>query len=337
MATIYQVSELAGVSLATVSRVMNNSVNVSDKTKAKVQAAMDQLGYKPNSIAQSLASSRTNSVGVLVSEFAGPFFGSMMQGIETTLREAHKHVIIAAGHSEETKEQEGIEFLISKKCDALILHVEAVSNEYLLELSKGSTPIILVNRHIDAISERCISLNNELGGYLATKHLVEQGHKSFAYISGPERKCDSKDRFRGHQRALAEAGLEQNPNLTFTGDFSEPSGADGMSYLLSQTTETNPAFTALVCANDIMASGAINVAREHHISIPDDVSIIGYDNVMFASYIYPKLSTINYPIYEMGSMAAKVVLQDIYKDKNCQVQNIFMPEIIHRDSVKTIS
>lgn len=333
MATIYQVSELAGVSLATVSRVMNNSTNVSDKTKAKVQAAMDELGYRPNSIAQSLASSRTNSVGVLVSEFAGPFFGSMMQGIETTLREAHKHVIIAAGHSDEAKEIEGIEFLISKKCDALILHVEAVSNEYLLELSKGNTPIILVNRNIEEIAENCVSLNNELGGYLATKHLIEQGHKSFAYISGPDRKCDSKDRLHGHNRALEEAGLSQDPKLTFKGDFTEPSGAEGMAALIKQKQE----FTALVCANDIMASGAINVAREHNINIPEQISIMGYDNVMFASYIYPKLSTINYPIYEMGSMAAQAVLKYIYKDKSCEVQNIFMPELIHRDSVKTIS
>ena len=134
MATIYEVSKLAGVSLATVSRVTSNNALVSDKTRQKVLDAMAQLGYRPNSIAQSLASKRTNSVGILVSELHGPFFGQMMAGIETELRAAGKHVIITTGHSEEDKEKEGIEFLKSRNCDALIVHVEAVSDEYLKDL-----------------------------------------------------------------------------------------------------------------------------------------------------------------------------------------------------------
>jgi LacI family transcriptional regulator len=149
MATIYQVSELAGVSLATVSRVMNKNTRVSDKTKQKVLDAMEQLGYKPNSIAQSLASNCTNSVGILVSELHGPFFAQMMAGIESELRAAGKHVIITTGHSEEDKEQEGIEFLISRRCDAIILHVEAVSDDYLIKLSKGSTPVYLMSRYVE--------------------------------------------------------------------------------------------------------------------------------------------------------------------------------------------
>jgi LacI family transcriptional regulator len=130
MATIYEVSKLAGVSLATVSRVMNNNANVSDATRKKVTLAMEELGYRPNSIAQSLASNCSNSAGLLVSELKGPFYGPMMSGIENTLRKQGKHVIITAGHSDAEREQQGIEFLISRNCDALILHVEAVSDEY---------------------------------------------------------------------------------------------------------------------------------------------------------------------------------------------------------------
>jgi len=145
MATIYEVSELAGVSLATVSRVMTKNAKVSDKTRIKVEVAMEKLAYRPNSIAQSLASSRSNSIGILVSELNGPFFGEMMAGIESELRLANKHVIITTGHSDEAKEKEGIEFLIGRNCDALIIHVEAVSDEYLIELSKGKTPIFIIS------------------------------------------------------------------------------------------------------------------------------------------------------------------------------------------------
>lgn len=167
MATIYEVSKLAGVSLATVSRVMNNNTPVRESTRKKVLAAMEQLGYRPNSLAQSLASNCSNSIGILVSELHGPFYGEMLTGIEAEFRAAGKHVIIAAGHSERSTEQDGIEFLLSRSCDALILHVEAVTDDYLIKLAQSDTPFVLLNRQIPAIAERCISLNNELGGYLA--------------------------------------------------------------------------------------------------------------------------------------------------------------------------
>ena len=142
MATIYEVSELAGVSLATVSRVMNNSGKVSPKTRKKVEAAMKALGYRPNLIAQSLALKRSNSVGVLVPELHGPFFGVMLSSIEAELRAAGKHIIITAGHSDENIERESIEFLSKRRCDALILYVYGVPDDYLVEFSESSVPVV---------------------------------------------------------------------------------------------------------------------------------------------------------------------------------------------------
>ena len=152
MATIYEVSKLAGVSLATVSRVINNNTPVREATRVKVLEAMDKLGYHPNSIAQSLASSRSNSIGIVVSELNGPFFGTLLSDIEAAFRRAGKHVIIAAGHSDERLEKESIAFLKSRNCDALILHVEAVSDDYLRQLKEGGTPFIL-NR-LESMSDR---------------------------------------------------------------------------------------------------------------------------------------------------------------------------------------
>jgi len=329
MATIYEVSKLAGVSLATVSRVMNNNTPVKESTRRKVLDAMAQLDYRPNSIAQSLASNRSNSIGVLVSELHGPFYGAMLTGIEAEFRAAGKHVIITAGHSDLATEQDGIDFLQSRNCDALILHVEAVSDDYLLQLAAGDTPFVLLNRHIPAIADRCISLNNELGGYLATRHLLQQGHRQIAYIAGPMWKTDARDRYHGHQRALAEYQLTADPALFFEGDFRETGGSKGLESLL----KTGKAFSALVCANDEMASGAITAARELGLNIPQQLSVMGYDNVNFAYYTYPKLSTIDYPISAMGQMAARWVLREVYQQESSEVQQLFEPALISRDSV----
>ncbi|MBR9726836.1 LacI family DNA-binding transcriptional regulator [Shewanella intestini] len=328
MATIYDVSVLAGVSLATVSRVMNNNTKVSDKTKQKVLDAMASLGYKPNTIAQSLASNCSNSVGVLVSQLDGPFYGPMMTQIETSLRVENKHVIIAAGHSDEVQEKEGVDFLISRGCDALILDVEAVSDEYLITLSNGDTPIVLINRYIEAIKERCVYLENEQGGYMATDYMLSLGHKNIAYISGPMYKLDARDRLRGHQRALAEHNVLFDPELWFEGNFREFGGIDAMQHLLT----LNKPISAVVCASDQMASGAISVCLEHGIRVPEDISFIGYDNIPFPTYISPKLNTISNPIHEMGKMAALWVLKEVYKDKKVSVESCFSPQLFIRGS-----
>jgi LacI family transcriptional regulator len=330
MATIYQVSELAGVSLATVSRVMNGNAKVSDKTREKVLAAMKELGYRPNSIAQSLASSRGNSIGLLVSELNGAFFGEMMAGVENELRNAGKHIIVTTGHSIEEKEKEGIEFLISRNCDAIILHVEAVSDEYLIALSKGKTPIFIISRYVEELSDHCISLDNELGGYLATKTLLDLGHTDIACIAGPQYKYDAKARFNGYKRALAEHNVTFDENLFYVADFKETGGSEGISHLMEHQRK----FSALVCGNDEMASGAMTFAREQGLSLPNDLSVIGFDNVIFAPYIHPKLTTILNPVNEMGRMAAKLVLKQVYQRSDESIQQVFKPTLIARDSAK---
>ncbi|MDG1733200.1 MAG: LacI family DNA-binding transcriptional regulator [Thalassotalea sp.] len=331
MATIYEVSKLAGVSLATVSRVMNNNAKVSDKTRSKVLDAMTQLGYRPNSIAQSLASNVTNSVGVLVSELHGGFFGLVMNGIESELRLANKHIIITTGHSDEGQEKSAIDFLIGRKCDALILLVDSVSDEELIKISKA-IPTVLINRKVDTLAERCISLDNEYGGYLATKHLLEQGHTDIAYVAGPDWKVDSHDRFVGHQKALQEHNITFNEALYYQGDFNENSGYESFNKLKSRGIN----FSAIAFGNDEMASGAMKAARENGLILPKDLSIIGFDNNMFASYLYPELTTIDNSAYQMGKMATDIILKDVYKQKNLNISkiiNVFEPKLVCRNSV----
>ncbi|MBL4823495.1 MAG: LacI family DNA-binding transcriptional regulator [Colwellia sp.] len=332
MATIYEVSNLAGVSLATVSRVINKNTRVSDKTRQKVLDAMSELGYRPNSIAQSLASNCTNSIGIMVSELNGSFFGQMMSAIEAELRAAGKHVIITTGHNEEQREKEGIEFLKSRNCDALIVHIEGLSDEDILALNQDDIPIYFMSRFINGLKDKCISLDNELGGYLATEIMIKNGHRKIAYISGPQLKHDAQDRLLGHKRALAEHNIPFEEKLYYEGEFTETGGINGLKSFLAENTS----FTALVCANDEMASGAMTYAREHGFSLPEQLSIIGFDNVSFSRHIYPKLTTIDNPIGEMGQMAAKLVLKNVYNQKDLSVKHFFKPTVITRDSIAKI-
>jgi LacI family transcriptional regulator len=332
MATIYEVSKLAGVSLATVSRVINNSGKVTPATREKVEAAMRELGYRPNSIAQSLASNRSNSVGVLVPELHGPFFGNMLSSIEGELRPYGKHVIITAGHSHEEKEKDSISFLASRQCDALILHVYAVTDDYVTELHEAGIRVVLIGRDIPQMAANCIFIDNEQGQYLATKSLIELGHTRLAYVAGPLWKSDGQARMAGFRRALAEYGLPFDQNCVAEGTYEEASGQRAMRRLL----ERRVPFTGLVCANDEMAAGAIAVVRENGKTLPHDLSIIGFDNVFFTRYMHPALSTINYPIAEMGRMAARCVLRDVYGVEGLDIRNRFEPQLVSRGSTAPV-
>jgi len=333
MATIYDVCDKAGVSMATVSRVINGNENVRKNTRQKVLDAMKSLGYKPNIIAQSLASKRTNSIGIHVSELSGPFYGPMMAGVEDELRKAGKHVFITSGHDDEKREKESIDFLISRNCDALILHVGAVSDKYLLDLYQGEIPIVLLNRYIPAMAEQCIILDNIHGGYIATKMLLEYGHRDIAYISGPLWKTDSQERLLGHKKALTEFDVSFDEDLFYEGDFHEQSGMKGLKYFLN----SGKTFTGLACANDDMASGVLVKARETNIRIPENISVIGYDDINLAYYLHPKLTTVKYPIEEMARMAAKWILKNIYKKKIDRIVNTFLPELVVRDTCKKLN
>jgi LacI family transcriptional regulator len=330
MANIYEVAELAGVSLATVSRVINPGAgaNVSDKTREKVLAAMRQLGYQPNSIAQSLATRSSNCVGVLVSELDGPFFGAMLSAIEKTLKAAGKFMLVAAGHSREEQERDAIRFLVSRNCDALIVHVERLSDKFLVDHDHNTTPLVVMNRKVRGLGDHCFSMNNELGGYLATRALLQKKHKRIAYISGPLDFGDAKQRLAGHKRALEEAGIRFDGRLLHEGDYHETGGQDALNALLAKKTP----FTAVVCANDDMAAGAMAAAHERGMTLPDELSIVGFDDAPIARYVYPRLTTVQYPIAEMSRMAARWVLKHVYEQQH-EVQQVFEPRLVERDSV----
>ena len=189
----------------------------------------------------------------------------------------------------------------------------------------------MVNRFIEEIGDNCISLDNIKGGYLASRHLLDIGHTQIAYIAGSLFKADGKNRLTGHQQALADMGVEYTDNLIYEGNFQAKSGTEGIRALVARGAK----FTAVACANDEMASGAMIALRELGRRVPEDVSVIGFDNVDFASYLSPGLTTIDYPVQKIGSMAAHWVLERVYGHTRHEYQHILSPRLILRGTTSS--
>ncbi|MEZ8861204.1 LacI family DNA-binding transcriptional regulator [Vibrio sp. 10N.247.311.51] len=328
MITIKEVSELAQVSQSTVSRALNGHPTVKEANREKVFRAIEQLGYKPNAFAQALASSRSNSIGMLVGSLDGPFYGPLMHTAEDTVRQNNIHLIVTSGQESRTKELDSIQFLQSKLVDGLIVHSDKLSDDELIKIAKDSETMIVLNRFIPEISDRCIYIDNELGGYLATKHLLENGHKKVACITGQLSKVDSRDRFQGYRNALLEFGIEYDAGLFVEGRFDHQGNHEAARRLLDR----DPEITAIFCQNDNIALAVYDVAAERNLIIGRDLSVVGFDNDTHSQHIRPRLSTVDFPVHEMGEEAAKGVLSLINK-RDYPLKHKLTPTLIVRESV----
>lgn len=329
MPTIREVSRLAKVSVATVSRVLNGTVPVAEGTKQRVLEAVQELNYQPNTFARSLVTNRSGGIGVVVNEVSSPFYSGIVQGIEEVVEAHGMHLVVSSGHAREKLEYEAVEFLRQRRCDALILQLEAASDYDLLRWASEDIPLIIVGRHLEELDERCIYLDNFTGGYLATKHLIEHGHRRVAHITGWMAIKDARDRLEGYRRALDEAGIPFDESLIVEGDFVELGGQRAMKRLLERRRD----FTALLAANDQTAAGALHTLREAGLRVPEDISLIGYDDVLFARYLTPALTTIRQPLADMGRAAAKLALAALDADDAKEVKRKFDPELVERESV----
>lgn len=327
MATIKEVARLAEVSVATVSRVLNG-VRVTEANQASVMAAIERLDYRPNAFARSLATNRSGAVGVIVNEISSPFYSGIVQGIESVVETRGMHLIVSSTHADADRERNAVDFLRDRRCEALILLSEALSDDELLRLAGHDTPLVLIGRDVKALAGRCVLLDNELGGYLATRHLIDKGHTRIAHITGNPSLSDARDRLAGYRRALVESGVVEVPELVIEGDFTEEGGRLGAEELL----ERDHGVSAIFAANDQTAAGALLTLRERGLRCPEDVSLVGYDDVLLAKYLHPALSTIRQPFAEMGQAAARLALGDDAEE----VKLRFAPVLIERQSVSTL-
>lgn len=333
MANIKDVAKAAGVSVSTVSRVINNSASVVPEKRQAVLSAMERLSYRPNTLARALVNNRSDCIGLLVGEIDSPFFGQLMSSVHGKSMEHGKHVIITAGYNHLEQERDAIQFLQERRCDALILHTKALPDDEIVELFKQPTPVILINRLIPGWESRCVYLDNEHGAYLATRHLLLKGHTNIAYIGTNIAIEDGEDRIAGYRRALEEAGIAFDSGKVVKAFPDEEGGNYAMAEVLARQTGV----TALFAYNDAMAAGAMMLLQDSGYQVPDEISVVGFDDVILARILKPHLTTIRYPIHEMGTLAAQLILHELDPsfDKNEQPHR-FTPRLVERQSVSKV-
>jgi len=308
MVTINDVAELAGLSTSTVSRVVSRHGSVSKESRQKVDDAIKALNYTPNTVAQALKNKKSNIIGVVVPDVSSPYFASMLKGIETAVEKVQMNMLVCSGHAEKKKEIRAVESLLGNRCDALILHLE----ESLTDLScsvksyfRTDVPIILIGYHKSGHANHSVSVDNETGGYLATDYLIKKGHTNIIHISGQLIYKDSRDRLTGYKRALKDAGIRYSKKRVIEGSFSEETGYNAIEHLLNN----NSHFTAVFAGDDEIAAGAVEALRNHDLSVPDNISIIGFDDMFHARFMHPKLTTIRQPVNKIGEYAGKTAIK----------------------------
>ncbi|GLR08325.1 HTH-type transcriptional regulator GalR [Mixta theicola] len=329
MATIKDVAKLAGVSVATVSRVINNSPKASENSRLAVFSAMEQLQYHPNANARALAQQSTETIGLVVGDVSDPFFGAMVKAVDEIAWQTGNFLLIGNGYHNEIKERQAIEQLMRHRCAALVVHAKKIPDEELEKLMQQMPGMVLLNRSLPAYQQRCIALDDRYGAWLATRHLIQQGHDQIAYICSTHTISDAEERLQGYYDALKEHSLPCNDRLVAFGEPDEVGGEQAMTELLGRGRN----FTAVACYNDSMAAGALAVLSDNGIRVPEEMSLIGFDDVLVSRYVRPRLTTIRYPIVTMAQQAAELALALANNQPLPEVTNTFNPTLVRRHSV----
>lgn len=302
-ATVIEVAQVAGVSASTVSRILNGTARVSSDKRQAVEQAIAQLNFKPNVLAQSLKRGSSMTIGVLTQDLDSAFFNEGLKGVEDGLAGSGYATLVVSGHWNPREEAERLSLLLARRVDGVIILTGNLPDEQIVSFSEH-VPIVATGHGCVAERARAIKVDNVEGGYLATRHLIDLGHRHIAHIAGLANHSDANDRLAGYRRALDEAGLPFDSDLVVQGDFREPGGLLATQQLL----ERGKPFTAIFAANDQTAYGARLALYRRGIRVPDDVSLIGFDDLPSSLYMTPPLTTVRQPVYEMGRAASQTLL-----------------------------
>jgi LacI family transcriptional regulator len=328
--TIEDIAQQANVSISTVSRVLRKSSGVAADKREAVLQAVSELDYRPNVFAQSLASGQSMTIGVITQNFGSPVYDGILQGILLGLEGTDYSSLFADGRWDKTIEQNALQAFVDRRVDGLIFVGGQLSESIMVEVGH-KTPLILVARTIGALAENCIHFDNFQAAYDLTRYLLDMGHRNIAHITAKmhyqETVSDVSQRYAGYAQALTDAGIPVDPQLVVEGNLMQQSGSLAVEMLLMAKRP----FSAIFAANDQMAFGARLALYRRGIRVPDDISLVGFDDEIMAAFSIPPLTTVRQPSVEMGQAAAAAILDLI--DGKPVANQIFRSKIIVRESV----
>ncbi|HHQ4567664.1 HTH-type transcriptional regulator GalR [Aeromonas hydrophila] len=332
MATIKDVALLSGVSVATVSRVINHSPKASQASRDAVFKAMHELNYHPNANARALAHQNNDTLGLIVADVSDPFFGTMVKAVEQVAQSTGNFLLIGNGYHDAAKEKHVIEQLIGHRCSGLVVHAKMLPDEELIQMMSYVPGMVLINRIVPGFESRCVALDDRYGSWLATRHLIQEGHKKIGFLCSNHQISDSQDRLQGYLDALQEHNIPVDERLISRGSPDELGGEAAMTELLSRGQQ----MTAVVCYNDSIAAGALSVLSDNGIDVPQDLSLVGFDDVLISRYLRPRLTTVRYPIIAMATQAAELAIALAKGGPLPQTTHMFSPTLVRRHSVRSI-
>jgi len=331
--TIYDVAREAGVSMATVSRVVNNNPNVKPQTRKKVFEAIERLGYRPNAVARGLASKKTTTVGVVIPDISNTIFSEVARGIEDIANMYHYNIILCNADKKKEKEIRVINTLLEKQVDGLLFMGGAVTDEHIQAFKSSSVPIVLCATTDENNAVASVDIDHEKAAMDAVSLLIRNGHRDIAMISGTlQDPANGFARYQGYKKALEEADIPFREEYVRIGNYRYESGIEVTKHFLG--LKDRP--TAIFAATDEMAIGAIHTLQDNGLRVPEDISVTSVDNIRMASMVRPQLTTVAMPMYDIGAVSMRLLTKLMNKETKeaSELMQVILPhEVIHRNSV----
>jgi LacI family transcriptional regulator len=327
--TITDVARASGLSVATVSRVLSGYEFVKESTRSRVMEVVQQLGYVASLPARSLAGGRSRTIGLLVPNLDIGYVGTITQGIDRALTTANCDLVLYTSHRQQSKETYYVNTITNGITEGLLLVAPQYASTYLAKLYESNFPYVLIDQADASGNSSMVEATNYQGAYEATRYLCKLGHTRIAFITGAFDVWSAVERLRGYKAALADCGLPLIQELILKGDYQQQGGYEVTKQVLDTV---HPAPTAIFASNDNSAFGAMDAARERGLRIPEDISIIGFDDIPQASLVYPKLTTVRQPLEQMGQVAAEMLLERIMDPSRPPQRVTLATQLVVRDS-----